>query len=80
MKFPIKINTVYSEWSILYVEGSQVILSKTYYISFSEIDFVLISSADPIEMPQYALLHLGLHCLPKYCGSRIQRVNCNKMI
>ena len=36
MKFPIKVDRIKPGWSILYIEGSQVIISKTYYISFSE--------------------------------------------
>ena len=57
-----------SGWSIIvYNEGSQIIISKIYYISFSaETGFVLANSADPDEMPYYVAFHLGFHCLPKY--------------
>ena len=58
MEFPIKFDSVKSGWSIIYIEGSQVIISKKYYIS-SKIDFVFENSADP----DYAAFHLGLHCL-----------------
>ena len=34
MEFPIKFDTVKSGWSIVYIEGSQVIISKIFYISF----------------------------------------------
>ena len=27
---------------------------------------ILAKSADPDEMPHFAVFHLGLHCLPKY--------------
>ena len=59
MEFPIKFDTVKSGWSVVYIEGSQVIISL-------KIDFVLANSEDPDEMPHYAAIHLGLHCLPKY--------------
>ena len=47
-------------------EGSQVILSKNYWILSPEIIFVLANSVDPDETPHSAALHLGLHCLSKY--------------
>ena len=56
MKFAIKFNTVTSGWSIVYIEGLQVMIKKTKL--FLKINFVLANSADPDEM------HLGLHCLP----------------
>ena len=65
MECSIKFDTVRSGWSIVYIEGSQVIISKKY-LSFLKINFVLAKSADPDEMPHYAAFHLGLHCLPKY--------------
>ena len=34
MEFPIKFDKVKSGWSIVYIEGSQVIILKTYSISF----------------------------------------------
>ena len=47
MKFLVKFDTVKSGWSIVYniIEGSQVIISKKYYISFSEDWFCLANSA-----------------------------------
>ena len=50
-------------WSIVYIDGSQVIhvISK----SFSVGRFALANSVDPYEMPHDAVFHLGLHCLPK---------------
>ena len=53
-----------SEWPIIYIEGSHVIISKKYCISSFEV-FVLANSADPNEIPHHAAFHLGLHCLPK---------------
>ena len=51
----------------MYIEGSQVIISKKKYCSNSQkIDFVLVNSANPDEMPHYVAFHLGLHCLSKY--------------
>ena len=66
MELPIKFDTVKSGWSIVYIEGSQVIISKNIEFLSLKIDFVLANSADPDEMPHYAAFHLGLHCLPKY--------------
>ena len=59
-------NTIKLEWSIVYIEGSQFIISKRYCICSLKIDFVLANSADPDEMPHHAAFHLGLRCLPKY--------------
>ena len=61
MEFPIKFDTVESGWSIVYIVGSQVIISPKYCIS-PKIDFVFANSVDP----DYAAFQLGLHCLPKY--------------
>ena len=67
MEFSIKLPTIKSGWSIVHVEGLQVIISKKKKKnSFSEIDFVLANSADHDEMPYYVAFHQGLHCLPKY--------------
>ena len=73
MEFPIKFDIVKSVWSIVYIEGSQVIISKKCYISFSGDQFhlskrcrLLANSAGPDVMPLNAALHLGLHCLSKY--------------
>ena len=38
--------------------------NKITFLSL-KIVFVLAISIDPIEMPQHAAFHLGLHCLPK---------------
>ena len=35
MEFPIKFDTVKSGWSIVYIEGSQIIISKKYCVSLS---------------------------------------------
>ena len=62
-----KLDTVNSGWSIVYIEGSQVIISPKKFPFFSlMIDFVLANSADPDEMVHEAAFHLDLHCLPKY--------------
>ena len=41
-----------------------------------EIVFILTNSADPEEIPPYAVFHKGLHCLPKvlFTVSRMKRV------
>ena len=63
MDFSIKIQTFKSGWSIINIEGSQVM--KQYCIFSLKIGFVLTNSAYPEEMPLYVVLHLGLHCLQK---------------
>ena len=57
-----------SGWSIVYIEGSQVIISKNIlFLSLRlNIDFVLANSTDPDEMQHNAAFQLGLHCLSKY--------------
>ena len=54
-----------SGWSIIYIQGSQVIISPKQYFLSLKIDFVLANSADPDEMPHDAPNRQGLHCLPK---------------
>ena len=41
MDFFIKFDTVKPGWSIVYIEGSQVVISKKYCISLSEDGFCL---------------------------------------
>ena len=57
-------DTVKSGWSIVYIEGFQVIISKNIMFLSLKIDFVIANSADPNEMPPYAAFHLDIHCLP----------------
>ena len=66
MDSPFVFYTIHLGWSIVYIEGSQVIISQKNCISFSEDWFVLANSADPDEMP------LGLHCLSKYGTTRLR--------
>ena len=66
MEFSIKFDTVKSGWSIVYIEGSQVIISKNVVFLSLKIDCSKANSADPDEMSHYVAFHLGLHCLPKY--------------
>ena len=51
MEFPIKFDTVTSEWSIVCIEGSQVIIFKNIVFLSLEFDFVLSISAYTDEMP-----------------------------
>ena len=44
-----------SGWTIVYIEGSQVIISKKILYFLSMFCFVLTNSAGPIEMPLSAL-------------------------
>ena len=67
MEFSIKLDTVKLGWSIVYTEGSQVIISNFFFLFLSlKMDFVLANSAEPDKMQHYVAFHLGLHCLPKY--------------
>ena len=60
----MKIHTVKSEWSIVYIEGPQVIF---FFVFLSlKMDFVLANSADPDEMWHHPTFHLGLGCVQKY--------------
>ena len=61
MDFPIHIDTISTDLSILYFNGSHVKISK-----FLNIFFILANSADPDEIPHVAVFHLGLLCLPMY--------------
>ena len=53
----MKLDTVESGWSIVYIEGTGYNFKK----------YLISNSADPDEMPSYVAykmsLHLGLHCL-----------------
>ena len=60
--------TVKSGWPIVYIEGSQIIISKKYCISNS-----VENSADPNEMPHHVVYHLGCHRLPKVSKTRFDR-------
>ena len=65
MEFSLKFDTVKSGWSIVYTEGSQVIISKNIIFIFLKINFVMANSADPDEMPHLGKFHLSLHFLSK---------------
>ena len=58
MEVSIKQYRIKSGWFIVYIKGSHVILN--YFIFSLIIDFV------HDEMPHYAAIHLGFHCLPNY--------------
>ena len=69
MEFPIKLDIVKSESSILYIEGPQALIyfNKRYCIFFqSKIDLVVANSTDLDKMPHNTAFQLGLNCLPKY--------------
>ena len=68
MDFPIHIDTISMELSILCVWGSQVEFTKLWCISV----LILANSADPDDMQHYAAFHLGLRCLTKYPFSSFQ--------
>ena len=53
-------------WSIVYIEGSPVIISKIIVFLSLKINAILANSAGPDEMPHHAAFHLDPRCLPKY--------------
>ena len=55
-------DTVNLGWSIVNIEGSQVIKFPNCFSSL-KITFVLANSVDPDEILHYVALYLGLHCL-----------------
>ena len=65
VEFPIMFDTVKPGWSIVYIEGSQVIIPKKIIFLSLKIDFALANSVNPDKMPHYAAFCQGLHCLPK---------------
>ena len=75
-------DTINLGWSCVYIKGSQVIISKWYFLSFSEYLFILANSVDSDKMGHYATFHLGLHYLPKYAfrsHQYIQRIKTNSL-
>ena len=71
MECSIKLDTVKLGWSIVYIEGSQVIISKKCIIFLSlKMNFVLANSADLIVqiLRKCSIMwHSSvIHCLPKY--------------
>ena len=61
----IRCDTIALGWSIVYIEGSQVIFLNIIEFFPLKIVFVFANSVDPDEMPHNAAFHLGLHCLQK---------------
>ena len=67
MEFPIMFDTIKSRWPIVYIDESQILISKINIVFLSlKIDFVLANGANPDEMPTYVAFHLALHYLSKY--------------
>ena len=64
MECSITVDAITIGWSIVYIEGLQVIISKNIIFLSLRIDFVLANSTVPNEMPPYTF-NLGLQCLPK---------------
>ena len=54
--FPKILDIIMSGWSLVYIDVSKVLISKTIVFLSLKIDFVRTNSAP---------FHLGLHCLPK---------------
>ena len=66
MDYPIHIDTISMELSILCCRGLPVKIYKNdVFLSLKNV-LIITNSADPDEMLPYAAFHLGLHCLPKY--------------
>ena len=66
LDYPIHIDTISMELSILYLKGFSVQISINGIFLSLKIVFILANSADPDEMLPYAAFHLGIHCLRKY--------------
>ena len=60
MECPIKFDTIKSGWSIVYIEGTQVITSKMNLFLSLKIDFVLATSSVHDEMGQWSSTHAVL--------------------
>ena len=73
MDFSIKFDTFNSGWSIVYVNGSKVIISKEEFYFTLKIYFLIANSPDPDEMPHSASFHLGYHCLNFFYGFPLYR-------
>ena len=58
----MKLDTIMSGWSIVYIEVTGA--TNILFLSLP-INFFLANSADPNEMPHYAVFYLGLHGLRK---------------
>ena len=63
---PTEFDTVMSGWSIVYIEGSKVIIFRNILFLSLKIDFGLANSEDPDAMLHNVAFHQGLHCLQKY--------------
>ena len=74
MDYPIHIDTISMELSILYLK--RLIVSPKFYKMgvFLSLKMVYISAncADTDEILPYVAFHLGLHCLPEYLLTGIQ--------
>ena len=66
MDYPIPIDTITMELSIMYFKGLQVKISLKLYIFCHQDCFIVSNSADPDEMLPYAAFHLNFHCFLKY--------------
>ena len=67
MDFTIKLDIINSGWSIVYIEGSQVIIYIIIFLSMKKhVVFAIVYSEDSGEMLQYAAFLLGLNGLQKY--------------
>ena len=65
MDLSIKFETAMSRWPIIYIEGSQVIISKILSFFLPKISCVLANSADPSRNP--GLVPLSIYRLVKRC-------------
>ena len=70
--YPIHIDTISMELSILYFKGLQVKISINDAFLSLRIVFILANRADHDEIWLLVAFHLGLYCLPKYLFTVIQ--------
>ena len=73
MEYPIHIDTISMELSILYFQwvASQNFYKMMYFCPLKVV-FIWANSADPDEMLHNAAFHLRHHCLPKYLFTGFQ--------
>ena len=63
MEILTKLDTVKLGWSIVFIKG----FLKNFFLSL-KIDFVLVSSANPDEMPHYGLIRVFTVCRSTHLG------------
>ena len=61
---PFQTNRIYNKVYKLRGHMLYFLKKRLHGFKYPKVDFVLSSSVDPGEIPQYAIFHMSLHCLP----------------